>query len=44
MSNTKDNDKKKKDNNAKLHMKNVLREKNTEERGERQFSKKTDHL
>lgn len=43
MPHTKDDDKKKKDNNAKRHMKNVLREKNAE-RGERQYSKKTDHL
>ncbi|MGO4888498.1 DUF3941 domain-containing protein [Anaerobacillus sp. MEB173] len=40
---TKDDDKKKKDNNAKLQQKNELREKNAQ-RGERQFSKKTDHL
>jgi hypothetical protein len=40
---TKDNDKKARDNNAKRHEKNILREKNTQ-RGERQFSKKTDHL
>ena len=44
MSTTKDDDKKKKDNNAKRHMKNLQREKNAEERGERQYSKKTDHL
>ncbi|WP_139193179.1 DUF3941 domain-containing protein [Anaerobacillus alkalilacustris] len=43
MPHTKDDDKKKQDNNAKLHMKNVQRGKNTE-RGERQYSKKTDHL
>lgn len=44
MPHTKDDDKKKKDNNAKRHMKNLQREKNAEERGERQYSKKTDHL
>ena len=44
MPHTKDDDKKKRDNNAKRHTKNILREKNAEERGERQFSKKSDHL
>ncbi|OZM58233.1 DUF3941 domain-containing protein [Lottiidibacillus patelloidae] len=41
---TKDNDKKARDNNAKRHEKNMLREKNAEEKHERQYSKKTDHL
>jgi hypothetical protein len=40
---TKDNDKKPQDNNAKRAEKNILREKNREH-GERQYSKKTDHL
>lgn len=43
MPHTSDNDKKAKDNNAKRHEKNMLREKNRK-RGERQYSKKTDHL
>ncbi|MFV8827326.1 DUF3941 domain-containing protein [Alkalihalobacterium sp. APHAB7] len=43
MSVTKDDDKKKKDNNAKLQQKNSLREKNAAH-GKRQYSKKTDHL
>lgn len=40
---TKDNDKKARDNQAKHEVKNIMREKNRE-KGERQFSKKTDHL
>ncbi|HHY22046.1 MAG TPA: DUF3941 domain-containing protein [Bacilli bacterium] len=44
MSVTKDDNKKKRDNNAKREQKNLLREKNREERGERQYSKQTDHL
>lgn len=44
MSQTKDNDKKKQDHNAQRQMKNVMKEKNAEEKGERQFSKQTDHL
>ncbi len=40
---TKDDDKKAKDNNAKRQLKNELRDENRQ-RGERQFSKKTDHL
>ena len=43
MSTTSDNDKKAKDNNAKRHEKNMEREKNRQ-RGERQYSKKTDHV
>lgn len=43
MPHTSDNDKKAKDNNAKLHEKNIEREKNRE-KGKRQYSKKTDHL
>ncbi|WP_106406289.1 DUF3941 domain-containing protein [Bacillus marinisedimentorum] len=40
---TKDDDKKAKDNNAKRQLKNERRDQNRQ-RGERQFSKKTDHL
>jgi hypothetical protein len=40
---TSDNDKKAHDNNAKLHEKNLEREKNRQN-GQRQYSKKTDHL
>lgn len=43
MSVTKDNDKKKKDNNARNQMKNQEREK-AEQAGKHQYSKKTDHL
>ena len=43
MPHTKDDDKKKKDNNAKNHMKNILRQKNAEH-GKNQYSKKPDHL
>jgi hypothetical protein len=42
-SHTSDNEKKARDNNAKRHEKNILREKNREA-GERSYSKKTDHL
>jgi hypothetical protein len=42
MPHTSDNDKKAKDNNAKHHEKNMIREKNRE-RGTNQYSKKTDH-
>lgn len=42
MAYTKDDDKKPKDNNAKLAKKNEMRERNRE-RGERQYSKQTDH-
>ncbi|MGM0874583.1 MAG: DUF3941 domain-containing protein [Bacillota bacterium] len=42
MPHTSDNDKKAKDNNAIRHEKNMMREKNNH-RGERQYSKKTDH-
>ncbi|WP_407268234.1 DUF3941 domain-containing protein [Radiobacillus sp. PE A8.2] len=41
--NTNDDDKKPRDNNAKRHEKNIKREKNRE-KGERQYSEKTDHL
>lgn len=44
MSHTKDDDKKKQDHNAERQMRNIQKEKNREEKGERQFSKKTDHL
>jgi hypothetical protein len=44
MPHTKDDDKKKQDHNAERQLKNVLKEKNAEERGERQYSKKTNHL
>ncbi|WP_078408642.1 DUF3941 domain-containing protein [Priestia abyssalis] len=40
---TSDNDKKARDNNAKRHEKNILREKNRQA-GERSYSKETDHL
>ncbi|MFD1735277.1 DUF3941 domain-containing protein [Bacillus salitolerans] len=40
---TSDNDKKAQDRNAKRHEKNLEREKNRQN-GERQYSKKTDHL
>lgn len=40
---TKDNDKKPKDNNAKRHEKNMIREENRQA-GKFQYSKKTDHL
>lgn len=43
MSHTSDNDKKAKDNNAKQHEKNMMLEKSRQQ-GERQYSKKTDHL
>lgn len=43
MPHTSDNDKKAKDNNAKLYEKNIEREKNRE-KGKRQYSKKTNHL
>lgn len=42
MPHTSDNDKKAKDNNAKEHERNMMREKNRQ-KGERQYSKKTDH-
>lgn len=44
MPHTKDDDKKKQDHNAERQLKNVLKEKNAEERGQRQYSKKTNHL
>lgn len=44
MSRTKDDNKKKQDHNAERQLKNIQKEKNAEERGERQFSRKTDHL
>ncbi|RBW69517.1 DUF3941 domain-containing protein [Bacillus taeanensis] len=44
MSTTKDNNKKPVDGNAVRQQKNNLRERNAEERGERQYSKKTDHI
>jgi hypothetical protein len=44
MPHTKDDDKKKQDHNAQRQQKNVLKEKNAEQRGERQYSKKTNHL
>ncbi|WP_129706206.1 DUF3941 domain-containing protein [Priestia megaterium] len=43
MPKTSDNDKKAKDNNAKLHEKN-LQTKHNRELGKHSFSKKTDHL
>ncbi|MFY0760114.1 MULTISPECIES: DUF3941 domain-containing protein [Metabacillus] len=43
MPHTSDNDKKAKDNNAKEHERNMMREKNRQ-KGERQYSKKTDRL
>jgi hypothetical protein len=42
MPHTSDNDKKAKDNNALLHEKNMMREKNRQA-GKNQYSKKTDH-
>ncbi len=42
MPHTSDNDKKAKDNNAKRHEKNMMREKNRQA-GEHQYSKRTDH-
>ncbi|TLS36779.1 DUF3941 domain-containing protein [Pseudalkalibacillus caeni] len=43
MSNTKDDDKKPRDNNAHNHEKNILMEENRKA-GKKQYSKKTDHL
>jgi hypothetical protein len=43
MPKTSDNDKKAKDNNAKLHEKNMMRQKSAQA-GKRQYSKQTDHL
>ncbi|BDG34752.1 DUF3941 domain-containing protein [Parageobacillus sp. VR-IP] len=43
MSRTSDNDKKARDNNAKRHEKNMLREKNRQA-GKFAYSKETDHL
>ncbi|CAG9623443.1 DUF3941 domain-containing protein [Sutcliffiella rhizosphaerae] len=43
MPHTSDNDKKAKDNNAKRHEKNLQREAN-DQKGKRQYSKKSDHL
>ncbi|MED4878106.1 DUF3941 domain-containing protein [Anoxybacillus geothermalis] len=43
MPNTSDNDKKARDNQAKRHEKNMMREKNRES-GKFAYSKKTDHL
>lgn len=43
MPHTSDNDKKAKDNNAKQHEKNMMREKNRK-KGRDQYSNKTDHL
>lgn len=43
MSRTSDNDKKARDNNARNHEKNMLREKNRKA-GKFHYSKKTDHL
>lgn len=43
MAHTKDDDKKKQDHNAERKMKNIQKD-NARERGERQYSKKTDHL
>jgi hypothetical protein len=43
MPHTSDNDKKPRDNNAKRHEKNMLREKNRQA-GKFAYSKKTDHL
>ncbi len=43
MPNTSDDNKKPKDNNARLEQKNLLREKNRK-MGKHQYSKKTDHL
>ncbi|WP_084821804.1 DUF3941 domain-containing protein [Bacillus sp. SA1-12] len=42
MPHTSDNDKKAKDNNAKRHEKNMMREKSRQQ-GENQYSKRTDH-
>ncbi|WP_349410218.1 DUF3941 domain-containing protein [Pseudalkalibacillus sp. SCS-8] len=43
MSNTKDNDKKKRDNQARQEIKNEMQDANIK-KGTRQYSKKTDHL
>ncbi|WP_408010667.1 DUF3941 domain-containing protein [Pseudalkalibacillus sp. A8] len=43
MSNTKDNDKKKRDNQAQQELKNKMEQTNIN-KGTRQYSKKTDHL
>ncbi|MRX73487.1 DUF3941 domain-containing protein [Bacillus lacus] len=43
MSNTRDDDKKPKDNNAKNHLKNLQEAENSRQ-GKKSYSKKTDHL